>query len=164
LERRRENILPACRAERLSASEDRADDVDAYVHWRDLSEGDESRDQLRCLYAYVGPRGREILYIGKAWGRTVRQRWERDAKSDFWNDLERERGIFRHGVMVGTIALYPSDRLSHRLLADIESLLIMGLQPWGNIQSRNSRISRPGFRVACRGSRPFQNRRFLDAG
>ena len=33
--------------------------------------------------------------------------------------------------------------------AIVESLLIMRLQPFGNIQSRGSRITRPGLRVQC---------------
>ena len=48
---------------------------------------------MRCLYAYVAPNKKEILYIGKSWGVTVRGRWGRDAKSSFWDDLEKERKI-----------------------------------------------------------------------
>lgn len=43
-------------------------------------------------------------------------------------------------------------RLTGQLLADVESLLIYQEQPWGNIQSRISRNSRPGMRVHCSGT------------
>ena len=42
-------------------------------------------------------------------------------------------------------------RVTHQLLADVESLLIHKLQPWGNIQRRTSRIERQNLIVQCRG-------------
>jgi hypothetical protein len=53
-------------------------------------------------------------------------------------------------------------RLSSPLLADAESLLIMRLDPFGNIQSRATRIERPGLRVHCEGAWPFKRGRFHD--
>lgn len=96
----------------------------------------------RGLYAYLGPNN-EVLYIGKVDGTTVRQRWNRSGKEAFWNDLEKERGIFKHAVIFGEIELETGSRLTRELLADIESLLIKRVQPWGNIQSRNTRIPGP---------------------
>ncbi len=121
------------------------------VDWRDVSgDADESWDQLRCLYAYLAPNG-ELLYIGKAWGKTVRERWQREAKLHFWNDVERDLAVHEHCVSVGTLALLPNQRLTGELLADVESLLIQRTQPWGNLQCRTSRIERPGLIVQCRG-------------
>ena len=117
----------------------------------------------RGLYAYVGPRN-EMLYIGKVDGTTVRQRWNRSGKETFWNDLERERVIFKTAVIFGEIELETGSRLTRELLADIESLLIKKLQPWGNIQSRNTRIPRLGLHVRCAGSWPLQKRQFYDKG
>lgn len=136
--------------------------ADAYVHWRFLKPDDAGWSQIRCLYAYLAPRTREVLYIGKAWGVTVRARWNRSGKYDFWDDLEKQRGIRTHAPLLGEIALPRRHRMTHELLCDIESLLIQQVQPWGNIQSRVSRISRPDFTVACRGSWPGRRRVFRD--
>jgi len=51
---------------------------------------------------------REILYIGKSWGVTVRGRWNRTAKEGFWDDLETERGIHEHRVLFGEGQAAPS--------------------------------------------------------
>lgn len=138
----------------------------AFVYWRSLDGNDfdnEAWDQLRCLYAYFSPHRGELLYLGKAWGKTVFERWKREAKNAFWNDLERERRIFEHSIRVGTIALHSGDRLTHALVKDIESLLIITLRPWGNIQNSKSRgISRPGLAVVCRGDWPLRTRTFRD--
>jgi hypothetical protein len=115
----------------------------------------------RGLYAYIGP-GDEVLYIGKVDGTTVRQRWNRSGKEAFWNDLERERGIFKCGVIFGEIELETGNHLTRELLADIESLLINRVRPWGNIQSVTSRISRPGLRVICADAWPLQTREFFE--
>lgn len=134
------------------------------VHWRALDDdGDDGWHQLRCLYAYFAPRITKPVYFGKAWGKTVRERWHRAAKSHFWDDLERERGIFRHCVHVGTVALYENERLTHRLVRDLESLMIFRLQPWGNIQSaRSCTLSRSDFIISHHGDWPLKQRRFDD--
>ncbi len=136
----------------------------AEVIWRFLRERDEGWSAIRCLYAYLAPRTKEILYIGKAWGVSVRERWSRSAKAEFWADLERRRGIRSHGVLLGELALPRNVRLTQHLLADIESLLIHELKPWGNIQCRDSRISRPGLMVRCRGSWPVGQTMYRDVG
>ena len=136
--------------------------MDAFVRWHNLSSDDEAWRQRRCLYAYLAPRTSEVLYIGKAWGVSVRGRWNRAAKSEFWDDLEKARGFRMHRTIVGEVILSPGKRLTHELLCDIESLLIYKIQPWGNIQSRRSRISRPTLSVACRGSWPSSIRVLRD--
>lgn len=135
------------------------------VHW-DLIESDvdERWDWTRVLYAYTVPPRDEIVYIGKADGRTVRERWNRSSKEDFWKALEREQRMFRHGVLVGDLELEGGARLTRELLADIESSLIHRVQPWGNIQACYSRISRPGLRVLCFGKWPFARASFVDRG
>lgn len=137
---------------------------DAYVLWRYLKPRDDGWRRLRCLYAYLVPRTREVLYIGKAWGVSVRARWRRSGKDAFWDDLERERRILKHVAVIGEILLPRSKRLSHELLCDIESLLIQQVQPWGNIQSRISRTARPGFVVVCRGAWPVRKKVYTDNG
>jgi hypothetical protein len=58
---------------------------DIIVRWRFLPPEDSGWNSMRCLYAYVAPNMKEILYIGKSWG--VKARWDRTAKENFWNDL-----------------------------------------------------------------------------
>ena len=135
---------------------------DIIVRWRFLPPEDPDWQSMRCLYAYVAPNKKEILYIGKSWGVTVRGRWGRDAKSSFWDDLEKKQKIKKHFVLLGEVSLTYSGRLTEKLLADIESLLIMGEQPWGNIQSKKSRIARPGLTIECSGSWPGQARFYQD--
>jgi len=134
------------------------------VLWRTLGDDDDDGwDMRRCLYAYLGPEDDEVLYIGKAWGVTVHGRWKRASKEHFWDDLESERGIMEHVVLLGEISLSSDHRLSSELLADIESLLIQRVSPWGNIQSINTRISRPGLTVRCLGDWPYPQEIFRDS-
>ncbi|WP_257311284.1 hypothetical protein [Geothrix fuzhouensis] len=133
------------------------------VDWRGLtSHQDESWQNIKCLYAYLAPKTLEVLYIGKSWGVSVRGRWTRAAKEHFWNDLEKDRGITEHIPLLGELYLPEGRRLSSELLADVESLLIHRVSPWGNIQSKKTRISRPGLVVQCTGEWPFNQSKFHD--
>ena len=124
------------------------------VVWSILSNDDDRWNAIRCLYVYLAPDEKEILYIGKSWGVSVRQRWNRSGNEKFWDDLEEQRGIKSHIALIGEVALEKGCRLSDQLLSDIESLLIFKEDPWGNIQSTNSRASRPGMFVECSGQWP----------
>jgi hypothetical protein len=126
---------------------------DAKIRWRLVGEVDPAWRWSGVLYAYLHPSEPELLYIGKADGATsdLRRRWRADDKLEFWRDLERQRGLFAHRVIVGEVTLPAGRRLSRQLLADVESLLIFAVGPWGNLQSRESRLSRPGFSVRCTG-------------
>ncbi|HXK27120.1 MAG TPA: hypothetical protein VJ646_02575 [Candidatus Binatia bacterium] len=132
------------------------------IDWIWLDDGDEEWRAARCLYAYLAPRTREILYIGKAWGTTVRERWSRGAKPEFWDDLERERGIYWPATLAGLVHPPGNLRLTQELLCDSESLLIQQVGPWGNIQSRTSRIPRPGMTLRCRGDWPHSKKLYRD--
>lgn len=135
------------------------------VEWRRISPESEGLFRAaRVLYAYVVPPHNEIVYVGKAGGKTVGERWSWSAKEDFWSDLERERGMKYHAVLVGELELPKGLRLTRQLLADVESLLISRVNPWGNIQSVRSRISRPGLRVVCLGEWPLAKATFIDTG
>jgi hypothetical protein len=114
----------------------------------------------RAVYAYLTPRGAEVLYIGKADGCSVRDRWR--GKTEFWLDLENMRGIMSHRVIVSDILSHGDCRLTRELLSDVESLLICELKPWGNVQCQLSRISRPGLKVVCRGAWPLSTKVFSD--
>jgi len=135
------------------------------VRWSSICRKDNPRwDWAGVLYAYSYPDTHEIIYIGKAFGQTVRGRFRYSSKEGLWEDLERERGIRKVIVLVGEVFLPPGRRLTDELISDIESLLIKRIQPYGNIQSRNSRISRPGLRVLCVGKWPFGQREYRDIG
>jgi hypothetical protein len=129
------------------------------IFWEIIkSEDDEMWSWSNVLYAYLDPTGDEIIYIGKAYGKTttVRTRWTAEDKDQFWADLEGERGITEDkvGVIVGEILLDKGQRLTGELVRDLESLLIKKVKPWGNITSRKNRISRPGMQVRCGGNWP----------
>ncbi len=132
------------------------------IQWQLVNPTSSLWNMSRCLYAYGAPRSREILYVGKAWGTSIRARWNREAKAFFWIDLERERKLFEHTLIVGTCGLAKPFRLTRELLADVESLLIYAEKPWGNIQSSHSRIRRPGMVVHCKGSWPGTVRTYID--
>ena len=103
-----------------------------------------------------------MLSIGKADYSTIRQRLHGDHKSILFRDLDRQYGVDQVRVLHAGLALGGGRRLSSELLADVESLLIIRLQPFGNIQSTRSRVSRPGLRVECAGDWPFKRKRFQD--
>ena len=128
------------------------------VKWRILTEDDPGWNYCRCLYAYLTQNGKEILYVGKAWGTTVRVRWSWGGKKKFWKDLEKQGGIKRHIPLIGEVYLFQGQRLTRELLADVESLLINIEKPWGNIQSQQNRISRPRMEVKCTGKWPGRRR------
>jgi hypothetical protein len=103
----------------------------------------------RVIYAYLHARTRNILYLGKAWGTTVRERWNaRDKRGGVWSFLDAAE-IREHVVIVGELSC--GVRLTSKLLADVESLLIAALQPPANVASVASRRARPGLRVRAHG-------------
>lgn len=139
------------------------------VRWNIITTEEDPRWRNNCgLYAYITTDGSEILYIGKVDGCTIRQRWSATDKMIFWRALERERRIFSHFVIVGEIGLMATDAVTQRLtrqkLADMESLLIMNVQPWGNVMAKRSRISRPGMCITCAGVWPLKKKTFRDFG
>ena len=132
------------------------------VLWSEVRSNDDERwSYTCCLYAYVAAKGREILYIGKCDGCTVRQRWRN--KYSFWQDLERNRNIWSHRVLIGELLIPRESRLTRQLLADAESLLIWRTKPWGNIQCQNDRIRRVGLSLRCSGAWPLTERSFVDS-
>lgn len=131
------------------------------LNWHVVSDDDHRWSYNRTLYAYLAPRASEILYIGKADGCTVRERWRE--KRQFWADLERDRNLKSHRVIIAEWEITPGCRMTQELLSDVESLLIFEVKPWGNIQARSSRIIRPGLQVECRGAWPLAKRVFRDA-
>lgn len=116
------------------------------VSWALVADDNHDAWGWNCaLYAYLHPKQREILYLGKADGTTVRARFTAPDKMRFWRDLEGKRRIYDHRMLVGQLST--KERLTRQLLADVESMLIFAIRPWGNISATRSRIFRPGLRV-----------------
>ncbi len=115
-----------------------------------------------CLYAYLHPERNWLLYIGKADYQTVRQRLHGDHKADLFDFFWDRYGIEDVRVLQGDLLLEDGRRRSSELLADVETLLIMKLQPPGNVASTRSRICRPGLRLKCTSDWPFKRTGFHD--
>lgn len=107
----------------------------------------------QCLYAYRDPDEGNIFSIGKADGGSIRTC--RAGADKGWIDEWLDDGTLRRvGVDAGFIDRGEGSRYRVENPADVESLLILRLQPAGNIMATRSRIVRPGTRVTCRGNRP----------
>jgi hypothetical protein len=139
--------------------------MDVWVHWTKLASDDDPRwDEQYCLYAYLQPQRDRLLYIGKADYSTLRSRWHGEHKDELFEDIWGVYGIGEDEVRVlhGELELEEGYRRSSELLADVESLLIKRLQPFGNISATKTRIARLGLRVYCEGAWPFRRKRFHD--
>ena len=136
--------------------------TDVVVQWELISP--EWWKARGCLYAILAPHTVEMLYLGIAWGSTVRQRWNYATKADLWDWIEK-LGHGEHYLIVGDFILRPENRLSKQLAFAVESLLIHSIKPPGNIQSMQSYTPRPGLRVYCDGRNWHERpRRFGDWG
>jgi hypothetical protein len=130
------------------------------IHWRTLLPESRDWNYRHVSYAYLDPNKAQILYLGMAWRRTVRQRFrdrDKNALRDFLSDV---LGIDGVKVLVGEV--WMEGRLSRQLLSEVESLLIKRLKPPGNIMCRSNRISRQGMRLKCLHEWPHERTRFVD--
>jgi hypothetical protein len=120
------------------------------IEWEKIeTNGDD--DYKECLYAYLHPKTKEILYIGKADSTTVRERWKAEDKEPLKKFLS-ENGIEKIYPIIGFLVLPEGKIFSSKLLNDIESLLIFKEKPKGNIKNTQTRnISRPGMEIRCKG-------------
>lgn len=133
------------------------------IPWVELQdERDPSWHAGFCLYGYLHPERDRLLYVGKADRQTVRQRLHGDHKATLFELLWRRYGIDSVRVLQGDIILEEGRRRSGELLAHVESLLIMRLQPPGNVANTRSRFYRPGLRLRCTGDWPFRRTGFHD--
>lgn len=152
------------------ARDSRKQDDVVILDWRDVNH-DSGRWSARwryrrALYAILHPDKDEVLYLGKADGSTVRARWDAADKHDrVWSRIEDERELYEHGFIVAEVRLPPNRRLTRELITDIESLLILEIDPWANCQNTKSRGSvRQGMMVKCTGHWPLQRKTFRDEG
>lgn len=130
------------------------------IEWRPLLEDSKEWNHRHVLYAYLNPYNNEILYIGLAWCRTVRQRFRDRDKNSLRDFLIDDLALPGVQVLVGDVVM--EGRLTRQLLSDVESLLIKRLKPIGNIMCRSSRISRPGMRLKCLHQWPHKRNSFID--
>ena len=132
------------------------------IEWSYTGPGEEGLEFSRVLYAYLHPDTNEILYIGKADRCSVYERLKGAHKEAIFFDIIHDLGLSTLHAIVGLLSLPPERRFRSELLADVESLLIMEVQPTYNIQSRQSRISRPGLVLKCSGDWPLPAKTFKD--
>ena len=133
------------------------------IDWSWIEDDEDARWQDQyCVYAYFHPTHDWLLYVGKADYATVRQRTHGRHKEELFDDITAEYGVEYLRAMHGALLLPEGTRRTSQLLSDVESLLIIRLQPRWNTQSRQSRISRPGLRVRCAGEWPFKRAGFVD--
>jgi len=141
------------------------------IDWKDADKDESLWDAQGVLYAYLHPRPTtKILYIGKADGKTVGERFNADDKHPLWDAIEKEFGIEETDIriIVGTIRLPVGTHMSSELLADLESLLIKAEYEahnlWWNKQAIETRTSRPGLLVKCTGDWPGEYSEYEDSG
>jgi len=115
-----------------------------------------------CLYAYLHPDRNWLLYIGKADYQSLRQRLHGEHKAYLFDYLCRRYDIDGFRILQGDLVLEQGRRRSCELLSLVESLLIMRLQPPGNVAFTRSRGYRPGLRVRCLGDWPIKRAGFYD--
>ena len=116
--------------------------MEVWVHWSELrSERNRLWSASYCVYAYLHPERDWLLYLGKAGGATVRQRFSGDHKQRLFRDFRKDYGIVAVRALVGVLDLEDGRKRTSALLSDVESLMIMRLQPYGNISATSSRIS-----------------------
>ena len=135
---------------------------DLVVKWSTV--GTTNVDDLncsQCLYAYVVPRPKEIVYIGKADRCTVLERWRGPDKA-MLHDWAESEGISGVRIHVGFVSWGEGRRFSSAKLTDVESLLIHRLQLPGNVAYKTNRIARPSTRVRCVGDWPHKRKTFVD--
>jgi hypothetical protein len=129
------------------------------IKWKNIGETSRLFGAMRCLYAYLSPSTRRILYIGKADRASVRKRYYARDKRKVWKRMPR-----RLLLLVGLSLVEDEVKFSWQLLHDIESLLIYEVKSFLNTMSKKSRISRPGMKVLCQGYWPVDRKAFMDGG
>jgi hypothetical protein len=124
------------------------------VRWT-LPGKDDLLQMTRVLYAYLwhvpshaDPERFEVLYLGKAWEDSVRQRFDSNRRR--LGSALRARGFHSVVVLVGSPECV-GGRLTSSLLRDAESLLISRLVPVFNGAGRLCYAGRKGLEVLCSG-------------
>jgi hypothetical protein len=135
------------------------------IQWRVLKDDrDPGWNKKQVLYAYLSPDLKEVLFIGKAFDTSVRDRWNHAARKGFWEGLENQRGIATHQVIIGELHLSSPALMSEELLADIENTLIVAIAPWGNQPLTDTPIAQEDLHVKCAGGWDGWKTEYVHAG
>lgn len=135
--------------------------MNVFVDWWWAHKEDYQLRQL--LYAYLHPGTDELLYLGKADYQSVGERMRGRHKEGIYDQLKRELRLGALRPLVGELTFAKGRRFSSAALSDVESLLIQQIKPPYNSSCIDSRISRPGLNVICRGKWwPLARRTFRD--
>lgn len=120
--------------------------------------------QRRVLYAYVHPREGKVLYVGKAWGASVSQRFDAKDKARVRKAIWRAHSIHLEQVqvIVGFVEPVAQRAVTRKLIEEIESLLIYHVIPCGNTQHRESYHCRDGLTIRCLDAWPLRQQTFVD--
>lgn len=136
------------------------------VEWTLLAPNDRRWEARRSLYAYLYPQTGQIVYVGKAYAATIRERMSGPHKEKVFLSLAKRFGP-SHGwatsVLHGRVSTGEQGRrITKPVLRDVESLLIKHLGPFGNTNCKGRRIERPGMTVQCIGGWRVPQRIFCD--
>jgi hypothetical protein len=131
------------------------------VEWTELEAFGPLWRDARCLYA--GRRRRQAALRREGGLPDSAPRLGCRGKDDLFEYFRRELGVDAFRVIHGRPWPDEGRRLTSELLADVESLLILRLRPFGNVACTRSRISRPGLSVVCAGDWPLARRQFRDS-
>jgi hypothetical protein len=137
--------------------------VHVEIDWSYTGAGDENLGFTRVLYAYLHAESNEVLYLGKADRCSVRERLRGAHKKAVFGAIAEVGQTNVLHAIVGVLYIEEGCSFISELLSDVESLLIINVQPSYNTQSRQSRIERPGLEVRCRGAWPMRRKVFRDA-
>lgn len=117
-----------------------------YLHWEGPFTNLDSPalDATMGIYMFVGNDRdhdnkfipRKVLYIGMTYYQAFRQEIQAKLREDLGKWLEQNR--FDTTVKVAHVETIDQERISEALVRDIENLLIMVIQPPGNILGKES--------------------------
>ncbi len=135
--------------------------IDVVLRWYEPDE--EDWDEARCVYAYLDPKTRKIIYVGKADDSSPRERWNGHQADGLFEFFKIDLGLEEWDTIFGEVEeMQGMSSLSFELLLDIETLLIWHVRPPGNVQIGEPK--RPGLRVTCESEWPMKKDVFCDPG
>lgn len=106
----------------------------------------------QAVYMFRKERGREILYIGKAFRQSIKQRWVCRSKARLGKLARKERITLRPLVA----GFHTKLRLTPHLVDDVERLLIFMTQPrWNRPGMKSCSLHHRRLTVKCTGQWPY---------
>lgn len=96
------------------------------------------------FYMLYDKRKRKVIYIGQAYYQSLRRRALQHVRGDLLDWIRRSKSIHVADVAmkVAEITSMNQQRVSKKIIDDIESLMIIVVQPPGNIQSTRTYYGR----------------------